>query len=342
MSISGSTKLPAKFYDGIKPIPVAATLMLSGPMAHVVGYTVARQYAVDRLRVSPRVSRSDRFVTLPDGAQLQCADSALLDRLPQEGTAEGLVAWLEQRWWVALTCLTVMISGILSGYFIGLPIAAEKISARVPLEYERGIGEKALAWLDEKQIFQPSGLDPEVRQTVERDFTQLHRGLPFNAYYRLEFRRSPAIGPNAFALPGGVIVITDEMILLTESSDEVQAVLAHEIGHVELRHALRSVLQNSAVAALTAALANDASSLSLAVSSLPAILAQTKYSRQFESDADDYAFRLLKQHDLSPVLFASVMERLSEKTHGKEQGWSFVSTHPVTSERIARARQAAQ
>lgn len=334
--------LEAKLYDGRKPLPESATLILSGPMVRVVGYTLAKEYPNNQLRVSPRIGKADRFISLPDGAQLQCADNPLLNRLPQEGSAEGLVVWLEQRWWVAVTSLAIIITGILSGYFIGLPIAAERISSRIPIAYERALGDQMLTWLDEKNVFQKSKLPPAVQRTVEEGFAQLHHGLSMDASYRLEFRHAPAVGPNAFALPGGTIVITDEMILLAQSPDEVQAVLAHEIGHVERRHALRSVLQNSAIAALTATLASDASSLSLAVSSLPVIIAQTKYSREFESEADDYAFGLLKQHNLSPELFASMMERLTEKHRGGERMWSFVSTHPITAERIARAREAAR
>lgn len=334
--------LEAKLYDGHKPLPESATLILSGPMARVVGYAFAKEFPNNQLCVSPRIGNADRFIALPDGTQLQCPDNPLLNHLPQEGSAEGLVVWLEQRWWVAVTSVAIMVTGILSGYFIGLPIAAERISSRIPIAYERKLGDQTLTWLDEKNVFQTSKLPPALQQAVEEGFAQLHRGLPMDSSYRLEFRHAPAIGPNAFALPGGTIVITDEMILLAQSPGEVQAVLAHEIGHVERRHALRSVLQNSVIAALTATLASDASSLSLAVSGLPVIIAQTKYSREFESEADDFAFNLLKQHHISPELFASMMERLTEKHHGDERMWSFVSTHPITAERIARARKAAR
>lgn len=341
MKTAVSNMLKTRLYDGRKAIPDTATLILSGPMANIVSYTIAKQFPASQLLVSPRIGQADRFVSLPDGAQLQCADTALLDRLPQEGKTEGLVAWLEQRWWVALVCLVITISGILGAYFIGLPMAAEHISARIPMEYERAIGEQSLAWIDARKIFIPSELDPDTRRLIEEGFAKLHRDLPMDVYYRLEFRHSPAIGPNAFALPGGIIVITDAMVQKAESPGEALAVLAHEIGHVERHHAMRHILQDSAVATLAAALTSDASSLSLAVSGLPVMIAQTKYSREFESEADEFAFQLLKQHDISPELFALLMERLSEKHGADESTWSFISSHPITAKRIARAREAA-
>ncbi len=97
------------------------------------------------------------------------------------------------------------------------------------------------------------------------------------------------------------------------TTEEVLAVLAHEIGHVELRHTMRSVLQNSVVAAAAAAVTADAASLSVAIAGLPALVAQTKYSREFEAAADEYAFRLLKRKGYSPTAFASLMERLARE-----------------------------
>jgi len=84
-----------------------------------------------------------------------------------------------------------------------------------------------------------------------------------------------------------------------------------------------------------------AASLSVAVASLPTLLAQTKYSRGFEAAADEYAFRLLKQKGYSPAAFASLMERLAKK-HEKDTGaFAYTSTHPVTAERVQHARDAA-
>jgi Zn-dependent protease with chaperone function len=334
--------IETRLYNGISIVPEPATLMFSGPMASVISRSTASQYPVTKLRVSPRIGTADRFVSLPDGIQLQCADGPLLDRLPQEGRTEGLVAWLEHRWWVALFSLMVTVVALLAGYFAGLPVAAEKISARIPIEYEKSLGEESLAWMDQKKLFMPSGLPSETHALLEGGFRELHQGLPMDAHYRLEFRSAPGIGANAFALPGGIIVITDEMILKTGSAEEALTVLAHEIGHVERRHVMRHVLQNSVVATVVATLTGDASSLSLAVSGLPVLLAQAKYSREFEAEADEFAFALLRQNNISPGLFADLMERLSEGRGEKRQSWSFLSSHPVTASRVLRAREAAR
>jgi Zn-dependent protease with chaperone function len=294
------------------------------------------------MTVSPRTGRADRFITLPDGAQFQCADHEVLDTLPQESSSEGLVAWLEERWGIALTCVAIIAAMLLVGYFYGLPAVANHVATRIPIKTQHALGQQALDWLDSNKWFGPTQLEKEKQGRIREDFKVLCGDLPFKDYYRLEFRNSSFIGPNAFALPGGTIVITDDMVKIAQSEEEVLAILAHEIGHVELRHTMRSILQNSAVAVVAAAVTSDAASLSVAVAGLPVLLAQTKYSREFETEADDYGFNLLKKRNYSPAAFASIMERLAEKHKEKRHRYSFISTHPITEERVERARAAAQ
>lgn len=339
MSAAPNT-LTGVYYDGRTPVGQPATLIWSGATVKLIGAELAQTWRTDALQVSPRVGRADRFVALPDGAQLQCADHPLLERLPQEVKSEGIVAWLESRWPVALACLVLTVGGLGAGYIWGLPAAAERVAQSLPVEYERKLGEEALAWLDEHEVFRPTALGAGGREEIGAGFNRLVRGLPLAPHYQLEFRQGP--GPNAFALPGGIVVVTDELVQLAQAPEEVYAVLAHEIGHVEQRHALRNILQNSLTAVVIATVANDAATLTAAVAGLPVLLAQTKYSRQFETEADTFGFELLERRDISPAHFARMMERLvADRDPALESRLSFLSTHPVTAERIARAHAAA-
>lgn len=334
---AGALTFEGRYYDGRQPLPVPATLFLAGRQAVLIGERLTERFARAHLRVSPRVARSNRFVALPNGGQLECADDPRLDRLPQAVPSEGLVAWLEQRVAVAVASILLTAVLLLVGYIYGLPIVAEQVAVRVPIESEQDLGEKALAWLDEHSWFEASELDEEIRDILSDGFRELTQGLPAEAHLHLEFRKS-FVGPNAFALPGGVIVITDAMVRATESPDEALAVLAHEIGHVEHRHTLRHLVQGSAVAVVVATLTADAATLGGAVAGLPVVLARAKYSRDFEREADTYAFELLKERGRSPESFAALMERLSRKDETGSD--SFLSSHPVTVARVERARAA--
>jgi Zn-dependent protease with chaperone function len=334
--------LEGRYYDGRQPLSIPATLALFGNEAALTTQPLSHCYAVQDLNVSPQIGHADRFINLPDGGQFQCADHSILEMLPHESRSEGLPAWLEQRWDVALAGVALIAVLLVTGYFYGLPAAADYVAPRIPFETELAVGRQALVWLDKSSWFNPTRIEQDRQNLIREGFERLYDKLPLQRYYRLEFRSSTRMGPNAFALPGGIIVITDDMVNAAESLEEVLAVLAHELGHVEHHHTLRSVLQNSVVGVVAATVTADAASLSAAVVGLPALLAQAKYSRQFEAEADEYAFRLLKERGYSPAAFASLMERLSEKQKEYEHYFTYVSSHPVSAERIQRARAAAK
>lgn len=334
--------LEGQYFDGCYPIGREAKMAISNQEAALTASLVSARYKIDSLKVSPRISACYRFVTLPNGGQFGCADHAILDSLPQESRSEGVVAWLEERWVVALASVAVIFLTLIFAYFFALPAAAERVALRIPMETEVSLGEQALIFLDEQGWFGSTNLEFHIRREILAGFDMLCSDLPLREYHHLEFRSGGVFGPNAFALPGGIIVITDQMVEAAEDLEEVLAVLAHEIGHVELRHTMRSVLQDSVIGVLIATVTSDAASLSAAVTGLPVLVAQTKYSRDFESDADEYAFRLLKQKGYSPGAFAALMERLAKEKGHQMEAFAWVSTHPVTSERVKRARDAAQ
>lgn len=339
---AGAQRLHGHYYDGRHPLAIAATLLLGAQETVLIGERVGGRYPTRELRVSPDTGSADRFIALPDGGQFQCARNPLLDSLPHEVFSEGWVAWLERHVAAAIGAMVLVLLLLAAGYKYGLPAAADAIAARIPIETEKALGAHALTWLDEHEWFTPTELDEQTQTALTEGFAKLGAGLPTAAHLRLEFRGAPGLGANALALPGGVIVITDEMVEKTETLEEALAVLAHEIGHIERRHTMRHLLQDSAVALVIATATADAASLSAAVAGLPVLLAQTSYSRAFETEADTFAFALLKQHGISPDEFANLMERLAADSEETERQFAFVSTHPVTAERVKQARTAAR
>lgn len=333
--------LHGTYLDGVTPVGKRVTLMLSAREAVVIGEQVSARYPTAALRVSPASGNADRFIHLPDGGQVQLANAPTLDRLPQLVPSEGIVAWLEQRWQVALAALVVLAALIALAYTLALPWAAQRLAARVPQEIERRMGAEALKWLDGQHWFDATRLDRDTRVHVLARFDALTADLPFSRHYGLAFRNAGGAGANAFALPGGTIVITDRLIELAETDDQIVAVLAHEAGHVELRHAMRHLLQTSAMGVAVATLAGDAGSATALAATLPGTLATLHYSRELETEADDFAIALLQRHGISPAAFARMMELLRDDADDEDTTFSFLSTHPVSDERIAKARAAA-
>ncbi|MBL8512278.1 MAG: M48 family metallopeptidase, partial [Betaproteobacteria bacterium] len=116
--------------------------------------------------------------------------------------------------------------------------------------------------------------------------------------------------------PGGVIVVTDQLVEVMPSEEEVMAVLAHELGHVKERHSLRHLLQDSITALMGLAIFGDVSGLTSVAVALPTVLINTGYSRDFEREADQYAFALLRATGRSPRLFASALSALENARDG--------------------------
>src|SRR5262249_55980314 len=189
----------------------------------------------------------------------------------------------------------------------------------------------------------PSSLPPRRAGALRAKFDEMNKAAGDVGTLRLEFRASPAIGPNAFALPGGTIVVTDELVKLSRNDEEVLAVLAHEIGHVRHRHTMRQLLQGSATALIIAGVTGDIASTTSLAASAPALLLQTKYSRDYEREADAFAVELLKKTGIGPEHFAAILRRLETRTQDKRRFGlpTFLSTHPPTEEREALARGAA-
>jgi len=331
----------AVFYDGKTSARHEVKVRALNNSLHISGPGIEQVIELAAVSVDAPLPGVARALQLPDGAQLQTGDHAAVDALfPEAHKLESWVHGLERSWRYALGAVVVI--ALFSWWVIvdGVPLAAQVAAGFVPPGLEAQLGEQTLNGID-KSICKPSKLDAARQQALRERFALLIAGLEDGYGYRLELRNC-AIGPNAFALPGGAIVMTDALVKLAKNDEQISAVLAHEIGHVRHRHGLRLGLQAAGVAALSAALLGDAVSITNLAVMLPTALLQSGYSRDFEAEADDFAFQRLRQISISPRAFAEVMELL-EKEHRKRSGDSmdYFSTHPATAKRIQRALDAA-
>ena len=224
-----------------------------------------------------------------------------------------------------------------------MPWLADRIAEQIPPTAERSLGDQVLGSLDRLGLG-ASTLDADRRNVLAARFAKLAQGAPGGADYRVEFRNAPGIGANAFALPGGTVVVTDQLVNLLGDDREFDAVVAHEIGHQQHRHAIRQTLRTSFVAIVAAFFAGDVSSASAVVVAVPSFLLDNHYSRTFEEEADAYAFDLLARHDESPHWFAEAMRLLESQHPDRRRGRepAYLSSHPATFDRIDEAEAAAR
>jgi predicted Zn-dependent protease len=156
---------------------------------------------------------------------------------------------------------------------------------------------------------------------------------------------------NAFALPGGYVGMNLGLIAITQSSDELASVLAHEMAHVTQRHIARGIAPSSRASALAAiatilglVLASrsgniDAANAAIMGAQGAAAQAQINYTREFEREADRIGFGVLQGAGFATSGQALMFERLDQAFRVNDSGgFAYLRTHPLTSDRISEAR----
>ena len=334
------TTFEASYFDGRSSAARAVRVTIDDDaLVWVRGAGLELRYALSDVRISPRVGGAPRSLSLPDGAKCETSDNDAVDRaaaMHRVGALPRLLHALESRLPLVVGALvaTLLLGWATIEY--GVPYLARHVAMAAPHEIDQKLGREALELLDDL-VFEPSQLDAPVRARLTARFDQLAAAARSEGAVRLVFRASPEIGANALALPSGTVVMTDELVRLAAHEDEVIAVLAHELGHVQGRHALRSILQHSTTVVLIAVATGDLTSLGALSATLPTLLLQTKYSRAFELEADDYAAALLPRVGIPPDRLVTILQRLEDETSGGDNVLlGYVSTHPATEERVRR------
>ena len=371
--MTGTRNIQGKYYAATRSKAHSASLSVSTSDSH---YSLIIERADDHentdkefeltgevttLDIPSRLADTQRRIGFADGSAFITDDNDAVDSLlgPAEKRASSLIHWLENSLRAVAFGLIVIAAGIYGGVKFGIPLLAERIAYRIPIEVQNSLSRDALAFLD-RLILEPSALPPSEKQRASR--------LAMNALSRagfadtdLQFRSG--IGPNALTLPDGTVVITDELVELA-TDDQLVAVVYHELGHLENRHLLRRTLQTSFLALGVLFITGDVNSAEILIS-VPTLYMNTAYSRDFEREADRYALQKLLDNDIPIDAFAEIMialgeaggleetverveERSKERSEGEEESsferkglvltgklLEYFATHPLTSERVA-------
>ncbi|AFU99061.1 M48 family metallopeptidase [Simiduia agarivorans] len=304
--------------------------------------------ALEDISISPKLGRTPRYLTFScHPGRLECQDHASLDALDQRIGSKGmqLIHRLENHLgMVALAAVTVLFMGF-SYFYWGIPAASDLVSRYLPDNVLQQASDDTLLVM-KKRYFETTTLPEETQNRLREKVATYAPDYPLD---KLHFFAAPDMGANAFALPDGTIVFTDEIIALTDGNDdEMLAVFGHELGHVRERHALRHMLQSSGIALTIALIGGDVSSLGDIVLTLPVVFTQLSFSRKFELEADAYSAEFMRKHQLDPEAFARILTKLHE-SHGvctddtkkdaddcdSTPKWmEYLSTHPHLEERI--------
>lgn len=312
---------------------------------------------INTLKISNRIGNIERKITMSDGSMFVSYDNNQIDKiLSKSNNISKLLYRLESNVGIVVVSLVVVFVSILVFFRWGLPWLSSSIAYSLPIETNRLISKNSLKLLD-KYWFDKSHISKFKQQQIKTHFQshiinrldiKYRRDFNYTLHFRLLTDSDNHSIPNAFALPSGDIVLTDKFINLASSEDEIDLVLLHEIGHVVYHHSLRQVLQGTFMSVISILVFGDDSFISDAGVGVGAFLVSSNYAREFESDADIFAFDTMLELGIDPDSFASIMSRmqsyiqqLKKPKHKSQKSkfFTYFSSHPGIKSRVSIAKQ---
>ena len=214
-------------------------------------------------------------------------------------------------------------------------VMVRSLVARVPVEWEQELGDSAMAELKQKETFIE---DAKLQTNLVQAVAPLLRAVPTNALgFKFYLLQSPH--PNAFALPGGHVVVTTRLLELADRPEEVAGVVAHELAHVIRKHGLRKILSSAGPYILCRVFMRGNSGLMGVLAGSSQMLVYQSFSQEYELEADDVGWQLLVAARIDPRGLPDMLKKL--KTEQERMKFAPVvpqafSSHPASEKRIRR------
>jgi len=287
---------------------------------------------------------------LVNGWSFYTSDSGILrnSHLGNQPAVAALFAQAKRKralGWGAIGAAIALILIVPLLLILRMDLVTGMIAKKIPVSWEQQLGESTIAQyqlgkdvMDKKES--AAVLDPLIKPLIS---------ALDNSPYQYHFHIVNDGSLNAFALPGGEVVIHSALILRAESAEELLGVMAHEIIHVEQQHGLRGVIGATGIYMIASAVFGDVSGIMATLTSAAPLLLNQSYSRRFETESDLKGFALLQKARVNPIGLASFFEKMieeekkqlekieDEKNRELVKGaLQFLSTHPANEERIQK------
>ncbi|MHA4845301.1 M48 family metallopeptidase [Flavitalea antarctica] len=227
----------------------------------------------------------------------------------------------------ALLLIILLIVGCI--YFFFVPWLGERIAVRFSKEKEINLGEQMY-----RSIISNSKVDRHKTAVLNRFYKELN----YDISYPVKITVIQSDEVNAFAVPGGNIVVYDGILEGMKTPGQLAALLGHEASHIELRHSLRNIFRSMARKMFLLVILGGDAGIAGYVADRADNLKGLQYSRELETEADNNGINLMKGSGVNPKGMLQLMELLAKEADGRETS-SLLSTHPVFRIRIKNIRQ---
>ncbi len=318
--------------DGLTMDPVGDVSLVEEAIAFTAMSVQAGGLDHDQLVVLWGEGASARTLYLKDPALIiafrRAAPSALMAHLERAAEQVRRARHSHRVLWGSAVGVVVGLGLML---WFGSDLIVEWAVARIPVSWEQKLGETVYQdFLAKETVLKEGPAVTAVQDMIQR----MTAKIPNNPYtFQVSVVQSPVV--NAFALPGGYVVVFTGLMKKAESGEEVAGVLSHELNHVLQRHGMERIVRTMGLAAVVSILVGDQQGLIGLARQLGMELATLKFGREQETEADVTGIRLLHDARIAPDGMIRFFERLSEKD--KERVELF-STHPMSAARAERLK----
>jgi len=286
----------------------------------------------DQLVVKWGAGPTARTVYLNDPTLIHAFRAAAPPQLTKnlEETAET-VRQVRRRQRTIWTVAVAVVGAVGLFLWFGSDLLIDVAVSRIPVEWEQKLGEAAYRdFLQQQTIMKDGSAVAAVHEITER----LTAKIPDNPYkFEVSVVKSDVV--NAFALPGGYVVVFTGLMEKAESGEEVAGVMSHELNHVLKRHGLERIVKQIGLIAVLTIVLGDHQGLAGLMKQLGVELLTLKFGREQETEADLTGLQLLHRAKIDPDGMVRFFERLSEQEKG---GVEILSTHPMSEHRAAQLK----
>jgi Zn-dependent protease with chaperone function len=332
--------ITAAYYDGIHPVRRAATVAL-GPnsLRLTLAPNPAFDWRFDEVRLIEEDLGIHRFgrerAGTDTGERLEIADSGFAAQMMARCTALGGTKRDRRRQELRIFAWAVAaVASLVALIIFGMPFVATRLAPLVPWSAEVRLGaaveDEVLRQLTDGTPRFCATTDGPGKRALDQMLARLlpHAPLPGEAIVRI----LDAPVKNAFALPGGRVVLLRGLIEAAETPDEVAGVLAHELGHVAHRDAMRGIIHAGGVSFLIGTLLGDFTGAGALIIASKFLLGN-RHSRTNEREADTYAIAVMNGAGADARALGRFLGRIAAANN--QRPLEFLLTHPVTADRVA-------
>jgi beta-barrel assembly-enhancing protease len=214
-------------------------------------------------------------------------------------------------------------------------IAVRAALKRIPPEWEQQVGNDLIAEMKQEETFIQ---DIKMLARLDQAVAPLLNSQSSNSLeYKFYILQDPL--PNAFALPGGHVIVTTRLLELAERPEELAGVVAHEVAHVTQKHGFRQIISGLGPFLIFKVFLGNSSGVLPILGEGSEILIHQSFSQEYELEADDVGWQSLVAAHIDPRGLASMLRKLEaedEKLPGSAPRLNAFSTHPTTAKRVQR------